>query len=178
MAEKITLARPYAKAIFELASKDNAIDSWMEKLDLLSQVSSVDEVLDVVKNPEINLDDTISMFTEICKDMLDDESINLLRLAGENGRLDLFPEIAQEYEKLKAEAQGTLEAEVISAYTVNAAQKKLITESLQKRFNKEVTITTIIDKSLIGGIVIRAGDLVIDGSVSTQIKKITHTLMS
>jgi len=177
MAEKTTLARPYAKAIFELASKDNTIDSWMEKLDLLSQVSSVDEVLDVVKNPEINLDDTISMFTEICKDMLDDESVNLLRLAGENGRLDLFPEIAQEYEKLKAEAQGTLEAEVISAYTVNAAQKKLITESLQKRFNKEVTITTIIDKSIIGGIVIRAGDLVIDGSVSTQIQKITHTLM-
>lgn len=177
MAEKITLARPYAKAIFELASKDNAIDSWMEKLDLLSQVSSVDEVLDVIKNPEISLDDTVSMFTAICKDMLDDESVNLLRLAGENGRLDLFPEIAQEYEKLKAQAQGTLEAEVISAYTVNAAQKKLITETLQKRFNKEVTITTIIDKSLIGGIVIRAGDLVIDGSVSTQIKKITHTLM-
>ena len=177
MAEKITLARPYAKAIFELASKDNAIDSWMEKLDLLSQVSSVDEVLDVIKNPEISLDDTVSMFTAICKDMLDDESVNLLRLAGENGRLDLFPEIAQEYEKLKAQAQGTLEAEVISAYTVNAAQKKLITETLLKRFNKEVTITTIIDKSLIGGIVIRAGDLVIDGSVSTQIKKINHTLM-
>lgn len=177
MAEKTTLARPYAKAIFELACQDNEIDGWIEKLKLLSEVTSIDEVMDVIKNPEISLDDTISMLTDICKDMLDDKSINLLRLAGENGRLDLFPQMVREFEILKAQAQGTLEAEVISAYAINATQKKLITESLVKRFNKDVTITTAIDKSLIGGIVIRAGDLVIDGSVSNQLQKITHTLM-
>ncbi len=177
MAEKTTLAKPYAKAIFEIASQDNTVDSWLEKLELLSQVSSVDTVLEVIKNPEISTDDTINMFTDICKDMLDDKSVNLLRVAGKHSRLDLFPEIAREYAKLKAEVQGTLEAEVISAYMVNATQKKLITENLKKRFNKEITITTVIDKSLIAGIVIRAGDLVIDGSVSSQIKKLTHTLL-
>jgi F-type H+-transporting ATPase subunit delta len=178
MAEKTTLARPYAKAIFELASQDNEIDSWMEKLQLLSHVSSIDEVRDVIKNPEIKLEDTVAMIMEVCKDMLDEKSINLLHLAGENGKLELFPQIAEEFEKLKAQAQGTMEAEVISAFAVNATQKKLITDSLEKRFNKEVTITTTIDKSLVGGILIRAGDMVIDGSVSNQLKKITHTLMS
>jgi len=178
MAEKTTLARPYAKAIFELASQGNEIDSWLEKLQLLSQVTSNDDVMDMIINPEVSLDETVSMLSEICKDMLDEKSINLIRLAGENGRLDIFPEIVKEFEVLKAEAQGTLEAEVISAYAVNATQKKLITESLIKRFDKEVTITTSIDKSLVGGIVIRAGDLVIDGSVSNQLQKITHTLMS
>ncbi len=70
MAEKTTLAKPYAKAIFEIASQDNTVDSWLEKLELLSQVSSVDTVLEVIKNPEISTDDTINMFTDICKDEL------------------------------------------------------------------------------------------------------------
>jgi F-type H+-transporting ATPase subunit delta len=178
MAEKTTLARPYAKAIFDLACQDNDIDSWMEKLQLLSEVSSIDELQDVIKNPEVKLDDIVSIFKDICKDNLDEKAINLIRLAGENGRLDLFPQIASEFAILKSDAQGTMEAEIISAYAVNATQKKLITDSLIKRFNKDVSITTTIDKSLVGGIVIRAGDLVIDGSVSNQIQKITHTLMS
>ncbi|MFK5985153.1 MAG: F0F1 ATP synthase subunit delta [Pseudomonadota bacterium] len=178
MAEKTTLARPYAEAIFELATADGNLDSWTEKLQLISEVTSLDEVIAIVKNPEIKLDDCIAIISELCSDKLDEQSINLLRLAGENGKLELFPEVTQEFENLKAQAQGTMEAEVISAFAVNAAQKKLITESLEKRFNKQVSITTKVDKSLIGGIVIRAGDLVIDGSISNQLQKITHTLMS
>ncbi len=177
MAEKSTLARPYARAIFDLASEDNELDSWAEKLQLLSQITSVNEVMELVNNPDIPLTNSISIIGDLCKDQLDDKVMNLLRLAGENGRLGLFPQITEEFEKLKAQAQGSIEAEVTSAFAVNASQKKLIIESLKKRFNKDVSMTTAIDESLLGGIVIRVGDLVIDGSVSNQLQKITHTLM-
>ncbi len=177
MAEKVTLARPYAEAIFESASQDKEIDSWSDILSVLSQISQSEKVIDQVNNPELSHDDKVGVFTSVGKDFLNEKAINLVKLAAENEKLDLFPEIAEMYEDLKAEAKSIIEAEVMSAYAVNATQKKLIIDSLEKRFDKKVTITTSIDKSLIGGIIIRAGDLVIDGSVSSQLKKITQTLL-
>jgi F-type H+-transporting ATPase subunit delta len=177
MAEKVTLARPYAEAIFESASQDNDVDSWSDVLGVLSQISQSKKVIEQVNNPELSDAEKVAMFTAVAKDFLNEKAVNLVKLTAENEKLDLFPEIAQMYEELKAEAKSIVEAEVISAYAVNATQKKLIIESLEKRFNKKVTITTSVDKSLIGGIIIRAGDLVIDGSVASQLKKITQTLL-
>lgn len=177
MAEKTTLARPYAKALFETASDKDEVDSWSDILFVLGQISADKKVMDVVNNPDTSVEDSINLFKQVGKELLDDKSMNLIQLAAENDRLGLFTEIAQEYEILKSDAEGFIEAEVVSAYAVNAEQKKLIIDSLEKRFNKQVTITTSIDKSLLGGIIIRAGDLVIDGSVANQLQKITHTLM-
>jgi len=177
MAEKTTLARPYAEAIFDLASEDKSYNNWTKILSTICDITSNDEVLALVENPEIDIRDSIAIINEISQGKLNEQAINLLHMAGENGRLDLFNEIAQEFEKLKAQNQGTLDAEVTSAFTITATQKKMISESLKKRFDKEVSINTTVDKSLIGGIVIRVGDLVIDGSVSNQLQKITQTLM-
>jgi|SaaInl4_200m_RNA_FD_contig_101_89307_length_2212_multi_4_in_0_out_0_2 F-type H+-transporting ATPase subunit delta len=177
MAEKVTLARPYAEAIFESANESKDIDNWSDILNVLSELSQSDKVTEQVSNPEMSLEEKVSVFTSLGKDFLNEKAVNLVKLAAENEKLDLFPEIAQVYEALKAESKSMIDAEVISAYAVNATQKKMIIESLEKRFEKQVTISTSIDKSLIGGIIIRAGDLVIDGSVSSQLKKITQTLM-
>jgi len=177
MAEKTTLARPYAEAIFDLASEDKSFNNWTKTLSTICDITSNDEVQALIGNPEIDTKDSISIITEISQGKLNEQAINLLHMAGENDRLDIFNEIAEELEKLIALDKGTLDAEVISAFAVNAAQEKLILESLKKRFNKEVTITTRVDKSLLGGIVIHVGDLVIDGSVSNQLQKITQTLM-
>lgn len=178
MAEKSTLARPYAKAIFELAHADNALQAWSDKLSFLSQVSANEQIASIIGNPGVSNDDVISIIESIAGEALDDKGKNLLKVAAENDRLDLLSEISGAFEELRAEEEGKVEAEVISAFAVNAAQKKLITEALQKRLGCEVTLTTSIDKELVGGIIIRAGDLVIDGSVSNQLKKITKTLMS
>lgn len=178
MAEKSTLARPYAKALFELANENNELQSWSDKLAILSQVSADEQVADLIANPEVANEDVISLFESVGGDALDEQAKNLLKLAAENDRLDSFPEVAEAFESLRADKEGTIEAEVTSAFAVNATQKKLITEALQKRLGCDVTLTTNVDKDLVGGVIIRAGDLVIDGSVSNQLKKITKTLMS
>jgi len=178
MAEKSTLARPYAKAIFELAHAEKDLQGWSDKLSLLSQVSSDEQIASIIGNPDVSNADVISIIESIGGEALDDKGKNLLKVAAENDRLDLMPEISETYELLRAEEEGKIEAEVISAFAVNATQKKLIAEALQKRLGCDVSLTTSIDKDLVGGIIIRAGDLVIDGSVANQLKKITKTLMS
>ena len=178
MAEVSTLARPYARAIFNLASGDDSFTKWSETLTLLKEIISNQSVQEIISNPEIESDQLISFFTDICKEGLDDKGINFLKTAAENNRLDLIPEIADSFEIMQAERDGSIEAQVISAYAVNATQKNSIAAALKKRFGREVSIKTKTDKSLLGGIIIYAGDIVIDGSVKTQLEKITHSLLS
>ena len=178
MAEKSTLARPYAQAIFNLALANNDLKAWSDKLALINEVAGNETMIELIDNPEVDEDLIISLFQEICKEGLDEQGVNFLKVAAENGRLEIIPEIAEEFELLRANEEGTIEAEVISAYAVNAAQKKSIAQALKNKLGREVTITTKTDKSLLGGVIIRAGDMVIDGSVKAQLDKITHSLMS
>lgn len=178
MAEISTLARPYAQAIFSLALADNNLKVWSDKLALLKEVASNETMTEVISDPDISNEQVIDLFKAICKDELDEQGINFLKLAAENSRLDIIPDIADMYEALRADAEGSIEAQVISAYAVNATQKKSIAEALKKKFGRDVTLTTKTDKSLLGGVIIRAGDMVIDGSVKAQLEKITHALMS
>lgn len=177
MAEASTLARPYAQAVFNQASRDDSFDSWSETLNLLKEVTTNQSIQEIISNPEIQRSDVIALIEDIGKDKLDEKGINFLKVTAENGRLELIPEIAGSYELLQAERSDSIEAMVTSAFAVNAAQKKIIAAALKKKFDCEVTIKTKIDKTLIGGIIIRAGDVVIDGSVKTQLEKITHSLL-
>lgn len=178
MAEASTLARPYAQAVFNQASKDGSFAGWSETLGFLTEVTTNQSIQEIISNPEIQRKDVITLIEDIAKDKLDEKGINFLKVTAENGRLELIPEIAGSYELLKAERSDSIEAMVTSAFAVNATQKKSITEALKKKFACEVTIKSEIDKTLIGGIIIRAGDVVIDGSVKTQLEKITHSLLS
>ena len=178
MAEVRTLARPYAQAVFNQASKDDSFDSWSETLSFLKQVTGNQSMEVLIGNPDIQRDQIISLYQELAKDSLNEKGINFLKVTAENGRLELIPEIADFYAEMQAERSGSIEALVISAFAVNATQKKSIAEALKKKFDCEVTIKTETDKSLIGGIIIRAGDVVIDGSVKTELEKITHSLLS
>lgn len=177
MAEASTLARPYAQAVFNLASESDNLKTWSEIMTLLKEVANNQSVDDLISNPEIERDQIISLFVDICKDGLDEKAVNFLKVMAENGRLDLISQIADSYEVMRAEQEGSIEAQVISAFAVNATQKKNIAAALKKKFGREVTIKTETDKSIIGGIIVRAGDIVIDGSVKTQLEKITHSLL-
>ena len=178
MAETSTLARPYAQAIFNLAYANNTLKTWSDTLALLAEVAADEAMIEIINNPDISSEQTVSLIVDICKDNLDEQGINFVRLAAENDRLEVIPHIAQSFAAMCAEEGGSIEAQVISAYAVNATQKKSITEALKKKLGREVTIKTETDKSLIGGVIIRAGDIVIDGSVKTQLEKITHSLLS
>ena len=178
MAEASTLARPYAQAIFNLANANNTLKAWSDKLALLKEVAANESMAEIITNPDVSAEQTVALFADICKDGLDEQGMNFLKLAAENGRLEILPKIAESFEAMRAEAEGNIEAQVISAYAVNATQKKSIAEALKKKLGREVTITTKTDKSLLGGVIIRAGDIVIDGSVKSQLEKITHSLLS
>ncbi|MBE9564150.1 MAG: F0F1 ATP synthase subunit delta [Proteobacteria bacterium] len=178
MAEISTLARPYAQAIFNLAHTNNALKEWSETLTLVAQIATDEAVIEIINNPDVGNEQVVSLFTDICQDKLDEQGINFIKLAAENNRLPIIPAIAQSFAAMRAEQEGSIEAQVISAFTVNATQKKSIAAALKKRLGRDVTINTETDKSLLGGVIIRAGDIVIDGSVKTQLEKITHSLLS
>ncbi len=178
MAEIRTLARPYAQAVFDLANADKTLKEWSDKLALLSEVVVNEDMIEMIDNPDITNEQVISLFADVCKDNLDEQGINFVKLATENDRLTIIPNIAESFEALCAEEGGSIEAQVISAYAVNATQKKSIATALKNKFGREVTLTTTTDKSLLGGAIIRAGDIVIDGSVKTQLEKITISLLS
>ncbi len=177
MAEISTLARPYAQAIFNLADASNTLKTWSETLALLSEVVTNKTITEIINNPDVTSEKTISLIFDICKDNLDEQGINFVKLAAENGRLELIPHIAESFEVMHSEAEGSIKAQVISAYAINAVQKKSIATALKKKLGREVTITTKTDKSLLGGVIIRAGDMVIDGSIKSELEKISHSLL-
>ena len=176
MAEKSTIARPYAQAIFELADSGRQLPHWSEMLQLAAAVAADARVSVLIGNPRIDKGELTKMFLDICGDKLNEEAQNLVRVLFENHRMDVLPEIAGLYEVYRADAERTVEARVISAFPVDEAQKKQIVAMLKKRLGREVTLTCETDKALLGGAIIRAGDLVIDGSVTGQLAKLQVAL--
>lgn len=165
MAERLTMARPYAEAIFNLAREQNRLKPWSGILGLILAVLSDDDMARIVEDPAMSDDHIVGLIKDICGDAIDEYVDRLLRLLLENNRLPLFPEIVFLFNKLRADAESTVEVEVRTAYLLEKPQEKMIAKALEKKLGCTVTLHVIEDRSLMGGVVIRAGDLVIDGSV-------------
>lgn len=178
MAEKSTIARPYAQAAFDLAKAAGDLKSWSDMLQLVSAVSTDTNIADLIGNHSINRNKLVDLIIDICDKGLDDQGKNFVRVLGENKRLNVIAEIAMLYEKHRAEAEKVVEAEVISAFAMSDAQQSQLAEALKKRLGSEVNLVTKIDESILGGAIVRAGDLVIDGSVASKLNKLSHALMS
>jgi len=176
MSELITASRPYARAIFELAEANKDEDKWSQQLTFMAAVAVDTSMIEALDNPKLSKQQTAELFIKVCDPHLDKQGINLTKLLAENDRLVLLPEITTLYEKLRSEAEGSIDAEVISAFEVSDEQQKAIVKSLKKRLGRDVKLTTRIDTSLMGGAIIRAGDLVIDGSLQGRLTKIGTTL--
>ncbi|MGW8228241.1 MAG: F0F1 ATP synthase subunit delta [Gammaproteobacteria bacterium] len=177
MAEKTTIARPYAQAAFSLAESQGNLKKWSDMLQLVAAVASDDAMQVLIGNPSIDNDRLVDIFIGISGDGLDQHGQNFVRVLAENKRLDVMPEIADLYEEKRAEAESTIEAEVTSAIPMSEAQQAQLVAALKKRLGREVTLVTKTDDSIIGGAIVRAGDLVIDASVTGQLEKLATTLM-
>jgi F-type H+-transporting ATPase subunit delta len=145
-------------------------------LQFAAAVANDDTMQDMIGGAAVDREKLAEMFIKVCADQLDQEGQNLIRLLAENHRLALLPEICAVYEIYRAEAESTIEAEVISAMPVSDAQREQIAESLKKRLGKNVSLKCLIDESLIGGAIIRAGDMVIDGSVQGKLQKLASAM--
>ena len=176
MSDLVTAARPYAKAILELADSDKAMNKWSKQLQFMAAVAMDPELQQLIGNPKLTRQEVAEIFITACGDDIDDQGRNLVRLLAENGRIAVLPELSMLYDKLRADAQGTVEAEVYSAYRLGKEQREKLEAALAKRLGRDVKITSHVDKSLLGGAVIRAGDLVIDGSLKGRIEKLNAAL--
>jgi F-type H+-transporting ATPase subunit delta len=178
MSDFDTVARPYAKAIFELASESDQLQQWQNDLQLASMIAADAEMQAMFELPSMLANQQAGLFLSVFADAgeVNDDLKNLVALLAENGRLAALPTITSVFETLKQAAEGKIEVQVRSAQKMTAAQIDDISKSLSKRLGKEVSITTEIDESLIAGAVVTAGDLVIDGSASSRIDKLTIAL--
>jgi len=180
MAELRTLARPYAEAIFELAQAGDSLPAWSEALDTVAAIVSNEDVAALVGNPGVDDRQLAEAIVAIAGEALSgvggDQAENLVRLLAENRRLRLAPEIAAQYAALRAEAENRVDVEVRTAAELGDTQREALASALEKRLARQVSLSCTIDEALIGGAVIRAGDLVIDGSVRAQLARLSQSL--
>jgi len=176
MAEKSTIARPYAEAIFALAKEESKLKDWSAMLQAAAMVVADANMQSMISNTNVSKQQLADMIIDVCGKDFSTEGKNLIRLLSENRRLPMLGEIAAQYETLRADEEKTIEAEVVSAFEVSDAQQKQIASKLKARLGREVHLTCRVDASLLGGAIIKAGDLVIDGSTKTQIQKLSIAL--
>lgn len=176
MAEKSTIARPYAQAIFALAAEQKRLAEWSQMVGLAALVVSDPGMSELIGNPRVSDEQIVALLNDICGDGLDKHGQDMIRVLAENGRLEVLPEICVQYEAYRAEAEKVVQAQVTSAYPVSEAQQQNIIAALKKRLGREVTLECQVDENLLGGAIIRAGDMVIDGSVTGHLDRLTHAL--
>jgi len=174
--EKSTIARPYAEAVFGRALETDQLDLWSDMLAFLRDVVRTPEIAGLIASPKLSREQSLDLALEIGGDRLSEECKNLLRLLAANDRFAVLPEISAHFEKLKQERQGFIHVQVTSAYVLNKADEDSLAVALKTKLGRDIEISSEKDPGLIGGIVIRAGDLVIDGSVRGQLYKLANEL--
>ena len=172
MAEKATIARPYAKAAFQYARERDAFAQWSETLATAAAVVADERVEKLLTNPRVTPADLVELIASIAGQSLDANGRNFLTALAQNRRLGLLPEIAAMYELLRADIEKTADVEVVSATELSEAQRSRLTAALKKRLQREVRLHVSVDASLIGGAIVRSGDLVIDGSLKARLDRL------
>lgn len=178
MAELTTLARPYAKAAFRHALEQGQLAQWSQMLSLVSAVVSDSTMHAYLQNPQLTTAQRADAVVAVVGDRIDAQASNLLRQLAENGRLSLLPQVADLFEQFKAEQESAVAVTVQSAFALDEAQLQALAASLAKRLDRKVQIEGSVDASLMGGVIVRAGDLVIDASIRGKLGKLRESLIS
>lgn len=176
MAEAITIARPYATAIFRLAKERKALPRWSDMLSLLAGIAADARIKAMIDDPKLDAVELEKLFLRITDGKLDDNAVNLVKLLNEYGRLAVLPEIAVAFEEQKAADEGTLEAEITAATKLSDVQIGTVVKQLEARFGKKINAEVKLDPAIIGGIKIVVGDTVIDSSVRGQLQEMAYAL--
>lgn len=177
MSELATLARPYAAAVFKRAKETGDTEKWSQALAFMATVMKDKDVASIVVNPKVSNDRLSALMLEICHEQVDKEGENFLKLLVHNKRLSLVSFIARIFEEYKAQDEGYIDTEVFTAYALTKEVKASLTSALEKSLSKKVHMNVIVDKSLIGGVLVRAGDRVIDGSIRGQLQQMQKALL-
>jgi F-type H+-transporting ATPase subunit delta len=184
MADNNTVARPYAQAIFDLALASGELAAWSDSLSTAGQLLADDGLVRYLGAPQLNDEQRLEFLTGLFKEAKsiqlsggDKKGANFLKLLLENRRVNVLPEISEHFEVLKAKTENSVDATITSASTLSKVQTDQIASALKARLGRDVKITTEIDETLIGGAVIRAGDVVIDGSLRARLEGLANALI-
>jgi len=176
MSDLATLARPYAEALFKRSKENSTAQQWSDSLAFLAAVMSDPQLVAASVNPRIDRDKFIVLLLDISKKQIDQEGENLIRLLVQNRRLNLLPQIAELFEEYRADDENFIDVEVQSAFAVTKDEQQQLIPILEKSLKRKVHLTTEKVADLIGGVVIRAGDTVIDASVRGQLQQLAKEL--
>ena len=176
MAERATIARPYAKAAFAYARENQAVAGWSRWLDKAGVVVASDDYARLAQSPGITTKRLTELIASICDADLDASGKAFLALLEENQRIVFLPEIAQQFAALVADAENVADVEVVSAVALDERQQARIADAMRKRLQRDVRLTCRTDPALIGGAIVRSGDLLIDGSLKGKLERLQTEL--
>ncbi len=184
MAEKRTLARPYASAAFDVARDAGRLGDWAHALGVAATVAADPEALAAFAAPKLGPGRRAELVVDVVRAadadagalLGDGAGLNFVKLLAENGRLAILPEIARLFDELRADEENTVDVEVVSAVELDDAIRERLTAALAKRLGRDVRLHCAVDDDLLGGAIIRANDLVIDGSIRTRLGKLADAL--
>lgn len=176
--EKTTLARPYAKAAFEYALSQQAFSEWSVFLQTVAQVTLNEQVSDLLKDPRVDNTAKVNFYVDICGKVMSEKHKNFLQLLAEHDRLAILPEIATVYEAYRAEQEKTVEVDVFTFMPLTDQQEQSLVAALKNRLQREVAVKSHVDSALLGGAIVKAGDLVIDGSARGKLNKLRQAILA
>jgi F-type H+-transporting ATPase subunit delta len=175
MAESQTIARPYAEAAFKLAREQGTLPAWSDALARLAAVAATDVARDLIGNPQLTAAQVAALFGDGAG-QLTDEQRNFTRLLADNERLGVLPEIAAQFEALRNDFEGVVDARIESAFPLSEAQVNEIVAALTAKYGRRVKATVAVEPELIGGVAIRVGDEVMDASVRGKLAQLAGAL--
>ena len=177
MSELTTVARPYAKAAFEFAVEAKAIDNWLTQLTFAAEVAK-DETIKGFLSGGTSVEQVQTLFLNVCGEQVDSKGQNFLKVMAENERLLVLPQVLEQFIALKADFDQEVSVDVTSAVEVTAEQKTTLSAALEKRLARKVKLNCTVDASIVSGLIIQAGDMVIDGSIKGKLSRLATSLQS
>lgn len=177
MSELTTVARPYAKAAFDFAVEAKAVDAWLAQLTFAAEVAKDQTIISYITGG-VSVEQAQTLFLTVCGEQVDSQGQNFLKVMAQNERLLVLPQVLEQFTALKAELDQEITVDVTSAVKLEVAQTKTLSAALEKRLARKVKLNCIVDESIISGLIIQAGDMVIDGSVQGKLSRLATTLQS
>lgn len=178
MAELKTVARPYAKAAFEVAREQGKVTEWADMLSVLASVTVESKLKSALENPAFSTEEKANVLANVCAEETTEQGKAFLLTLAENKRLSLIPAISELFQQFKLNFEKAVDVEFTSAFELSTEQAQSLAASLSKKLDRTVNLTSETDASLIGGVVIRTGDLIIDGSVRGKLAKLAEAINS
>ena len=178
MAETATIARPYAEALFRVASESSAgnLGAWSELVSEMGQVAANPDIKALAGDPNVPGEKLAELFLSVLKSPLNDEARRFVKLLVDNGRLTVMPEIAEQFHVLKNAREGSSDVEITSAFPLEGSQLNDLVAALERKFGRKLYAQVAVDPSLIGGVSVKVGDEVLDTSVRSRLAAMQATL--